>query len=105
MTGLRTPRLDFSRLGDRVEAFSLLIEIHYRHYLFYANMFVAMAIAYACYRSAGRVSPFLGWADVLFVALEIVFFMTSRDTLAKYYARAAQLLAAPGPTSTAEASR
>lgn len=34
-TGLR-PLLDFSRLGRNVEAFALLIEIHYRHYQFYA---------------------------------------------------------------------
>ena len=36
LTGLSLPPLDFSRLGNNVEAFSLLIEIHYRHYQFYA---------------------------------------------------------------------
>ena len=39
LTGLPLPPLDFSRLGKNVEAFGLLIEIHYRHYLFYSNNF------------------------------------------------------------------
>lgn len=35
-TGLRSPPLDFSRLGPNVAAMQLLIEIHYRHYQFYS---------------------------------------------------------------------
>ncbi len=35
-TGLPLPQLDFSKLGSNVEAFELLIEIHYRHYQFYS---------------------------------------------------------------------
>ena len=31
-TGIAPPRLDFSMLADRVDAFALLIDIHYRHY-------------------------------------------------------------------------
>jgi hypothetical protein len=84
--------MDFRRLGKNVEAYALLIEIHYRHYLYYSNMFVATAIAYACYRTRlGTLWP-MGWLDVLFAFLEIVFFATSRDTLRKYYARGQQLL-------------
>ena len=93
LTGLPLPRLDFSRLGKNVEAYALLIEIHYRHYLFYSNVFVATAIAYACYRTKlGGLWP-LGWPDVLFVTLEFIFLITSRDTLRKYYSRSQQLLA------------
>ncbi len=88
--GLRAPDLDFARLGSNVDAFSLLIEIHYRHYQFYANMLVATAIAYACQRSTISVGP--GWLDSGFIALETVFFYTSRDTLRKYYERSRQLL-------------
>lgn len=91
-TGLPPPRLDFARLADRVEAFALLIDIHYRHYLYYANMLVALAAAYVCYRvSRGGPWP-LGWPDLAFAAVEAVFFATSRDTLRKYYARSRQLL-------------
>lgn len=93
LTGLRLPPLDFSRLGDNVDALALLIEIHYRHYQFYANMFVATAIAYVCVRvKLGRYWP-LGGLDLGVVVLEFIFFVTSRDTLAKYYTRSQQLLA------------
>lgn len=91
-TGLPPPRLDFSRLDRKVAALGLLIEIHYRHYQFYANMCVAVAIAFACHRvKLGAVWP-LGWLDAVFVLLEVIFFVTSRDTLRKYYSRSRQLL-------------
>jgi hypothetical protein len=94
VTGLPLPSLDFSRLGENVNAFGLLIEIHYRHYQFYSNMFVASAMAYACYRIE-MTSPFsVGWPDLAFVLLELVFFATSRDTLRKYFVRSQQLLSA-----------
>ena len=91
-TGLPLPRIDFSRLGENVTAFGLLIEIHYRHYQFYANMFVATAVAYICYRAKLASLLSLGWLDPAFVFLELVFFTTSRDTLRKYYDRSQQLL-------------
>jgi hypothetical protein len=104
-TGLRPPSLDFARLGGRVDAFNLLIEIHYRHYQFYANMFVATAIAFVCQRSAISVGRGLGWLDVGFVIFEVVFFFTSRDTLRKYYQRTRQLLAEPQVSESAMSKR
>lgn len=93
-TGLAMPPMDFSKLGPNVEAFSLLIRIHYEHYQYFANMFVATAVAYACYRvKLGGLFPF-GWPDLGFVLVEVVFFITSRDTLRKYYHRSRQLLGA-----------
>jgi hypothetical protein len=91
-TGLGVPNLNFAKLADRVEAYHLLIEIHYRHYQFYANMAVATAIAYLRFRVQAGFSPWFGWLEVMFVALELVFFGTSRDTLSKYHRRSAQLL-------------
>ena len=77
LTGLPLPRLDFSRLGKNVEAFGLLIEIHYKHFQYYSNMVVASAIAYTCYRvKLGGMLP-LGWLDIAFVVLEANFFITS----------------------------
>lgn len=91
-TGLSPPRLHFSRLADRVEAFALLIEIHYHHYQFHANMAVALAAAYVGYRaSLGGILP-LALPDLAFVVLEAIFIATSRDTLRKYYTRTGQLL-------------
>ncbi len=81
VTGLSLPPLNFSRLGPNVEAFSLLIDIHYRHFLFFANEAIALAIAYGCYRvSLGQGASF-GWLDAVFIPLEAVFFISSRDTL------------------------
>ena len=55
-------------------------------------MFVATAFAFACYRySVGSIRP-LGWLDVGVVAVEVIFYFTSRDTLQKYYRRGEQLL-------------
>jgi len=89
-TGLPLPPLDFSKLGRNVEAFNLLIEIHYRHYQFNANMLVATAIAFASYRIQQPAR--FGWLDIGFVLVEVIFWATSRDTIRKYYERGAQLL-------------
>lgn len=95
LTGIPLPSLDFSKLTGNVEALNLLIEIHYRHYQFYSNEFVAIAFLYVSYRvNRGGILP-LGLLDGAFVLLEIVLFMTSRDTLAKYYDRSQQLLKHP----------
>ena len=92
LTGLPIPERDFSKLGSNVEAFTLLIRIHYEHYQFYANGQIALAIAYACYRvSLASLLP-LGWLDIGFVALEAIFFATSRNTLKNYCTRTRQLL-------------
>lgn len=91
VTGLPMPDWDFSRLGPNVAAFSLLIEIHYRHYLFYANMVVAIATAYMCYRLKTGIAS-LVISDVAFIAVEFVFLAMARDCLRKYYFRGRQLL-------------
>jgi hypothetical protein len=91
-TGLPTPTLNFSKLGKNVEAFTLLIQIHYNHYQFYSNELVATALAYICYRvKIGSITP-LGWLDLGFIVLELIFYATSRDTIRKYYQRGQQLL-------------
>lgn len=91
-TGIPAPMLDFSNLGKNVEAFSLLIEIHYKHYQFHSNMFVATGIAYACYRFRPGPQGLWDWADVCVLLLEALFFLTSRDNLRKYYVRGLRLL-------------
>jgi hypothetical protein len=91
LSGIKAPALDFAGLGGNYEAFLLLIEIHYRHYQFYANMFVATVIAYVSYRVRAGYAG-LGWLDLTVLGIEIVFAAAARDTLAKYYARTEQLL-------------
>ena len=89
-TGLPPPNLNFARLPGKVEEYRLLIEIHYRHYQFYANMFVAVLIAVVGYHIHVGWRTF-GLADLATVILEPIFFFTSRDTLQKYYSRTVQL--------------
>ncbi len=91
-SGLPVPDFDFSKLGPNVEAFRLLIEIHYRHYQFYANSGVATAFAYVSHRISLGFHGSWGWLDLGVAFLEVVFFVTSRDTLHKYYHRSRQLL-------------
>lgn len=91
-TGLAMPSLNFANLGGNVEALSLLIRIHYEHYQFYANMFVATAFAYSCYRASTGDLISIRWIDGGVVALELIFLLTSRDTLQRYYTRSSQLL-------------
>lgn len=100
-TGLPAPTLDFSRLGNQVEAFRLLIEIHYRHYQFFANMLIALPVAWIALRfHLGWMTP-IGPLDLAVFALEPIFVVTSRDTLRKYYSRTGQLLAGPTSSPTA----
>lgn len=91
--GISLPPLNFSKLSSNVDAYSLLIRIHYEHYMFYANMTVALLFAYVCYRVNLNNQLSLGWIDVGFIVLEPLFFLTSRDTLTKYYSRSKKLFA------------
>jgi len=101
-TGLKPPKLNFVRLHGRVDELRLLIEMHYRHYQFYANMLVAVFIAYGGYRIHVGIAP-PGLADVAVFLLEPIFFLTSRDTLRKYYTRSRQLLSREPPPQRSRA--
>lgn len=94
LTGLPPPKLNFSRLAGREQAFALLISIHYQHYQFFANSFIATAIAYISYRLSTGYAGHVGIVDVAVIPMEIIFLLTSRDTLRKYYRRSEQLLSA-----------
>lgn len=94
-TGLTAPDLDFSQLPGKVDAYRLLIEIHYVHYQFYSNAFVATGIAWICHRITVQPPCHISWIDLGFVLVEVIFFLTSRDTLQKYQKRTQQLLRSP----------
>lgn len=94
-TGLRRPDWDDAKLQDRLPAFSVIVENHYRYYQSNANL----AVAFACVYVAWRVQqpPFAPWADLAFLLIECLFLATSRDNLRKYYARTSRLLGTPQP--------
>jgi hypothetical protein len=92
LTGVRTPKLDFSRLADNLPVMELIIENHYQHYLFYSNTLVAVVAVIACHQLAKDVAPASYLSITGAAALLIVLFFASRNTLAKYHARCHQLL-------------
>jgi len=94
-TGVRLPAWDFSRLHERLAAYELLVEFHYRFYQFGANVLVAVLFTYAAFRTTPRGWAYQwGWVDVGFVLVCIILFLGSRDALRKYYRRAGALLRA-----------
>jgi hypothetical protein len=92
LTGLPRPQWDDSNLPDRLDAFDLIVEAHYRYYQFYSNTFVSGIIVLAAGLAAHQpwvASPLhIG----LLIVTESVFFAMSRDTLRKYYVRTSRLL-------------
>lgn len=110
-TGIRQVEWDFSRLQANIDAFRVLVEIHYRYYQFYANTVIAVAFLYVAVRgNGGQFHMAVGLLDVLFVTVEVVLLAGSRDTLRKYYLRGTQLLApaasaAPTPLLVPQAAR
>ena len=92
-TGIRRPPWDDSRLQEKLGAFESLVENHYRYYQFYANMLVAMCVVLlARLFSSGRSWNELDLADCGILLMSVVYWAGSRDTLRKYYTRAAFLL-------------
>lgn len=92
-TGLPPPRWDFSRFQDKVAAYIVLNEIHYKYYQFHGNVLVALLFLYIARRiHAGFLTAPFGWLDLGFAALSVILFVGSRDTLVKYYGRVSQLL-------------
>lgn len=89
-TGLPFPNPDFSKVHERLEGFELAVQLYYRYFQFYANMFIAIAFAQGCRVSAGVVPTKTEWAVVLL--LEAILLAASRDSLSRYYARITQLL-------------
>jgi hypothetical protein len=99
-TGLPAPRIDFSRLPERLEAFNLAVEHYYRYYQFYANSLVALAICAGCYRTAGQ---FLNWRLVVAgLLLALILLAASRDSLRRYYTRVSLLLGTFRPATASE---
>jgi hypothetical protein len=90
--GVIRPAWDDSRLEEHLGAFNYLVEVHYRYYQSYANMIVAIVLAYAPNRIMEWL-PFLSaGTDAGVLILCTVLFLGSRDALLNYYAGTARLL-------------
>lgn len=92
-TGIPEPVWKFTQFEQKMAAFEGLVENHYRYYQFNANMLVALAFTYTAWLMSRGVGFYrAGWMNLVFIALEIVFWIGSRDTLRKYYQRTADVL-------------
>lgn len=91
--GLVRPEWNDALLAERLGAFEAIVDAHYRYYQFYANMVIALPLSFFTSLATKQFPPksilFLGSC---FVAVEMLFFVTSRDNLRKYYRRTSRLL-------------
>ncbi|MBX3440200.1 MAG: hypothetical protein KF861_22110 [Planctomycetaceae bacterium] len=97
-TGIAEPLWNFAGLQAHIDAFDRQVEGHYRYYQFYGNSLVALLILWLAWRcrlpSSGQ---WPGGMDLGLVALGVLLFLGSRDTLRKYYVRMAAILGSPTP--------
>lgn len=91
-TGVVAPAWDFRLLESRLKSLTFLVEHHYRYYQFYSATLLAVLWTYPIHRVMNT-SPFLGvGTDLGVLILCAILFAGSRDSLAKYYQRAGQLV-------------
>jgi len=88
-TGIAPHHGDFHKLAERTEAYSFLIEIHYRYYQFYANTLIAGWFAYGCWRLQ---ELDWGFIDGAVLPFSLLFWAASRNTLRNYYIKTKALL-------------
>lgn len=91
-TGLRRPDWNYRKLQENLGAYALLEENHYRYYQFYGNGLIAWTISYVSWRVGDKWAYLIHWSDALFLAISLLLFFGSRDTLRKYYCRVEALL-------------
>lgn len=92
LTGIHRPDWDAAFLEENINAFNILLEGHYRFYLWYANSLVAILWVFVARRiAAGSFWPLDAWDAGLLAAIPL-FFLGSRDTLRRYYVQIGRLL-------------
>ena len=92
-TGLPSPQWDYAALNDRLPAFQVLVQHHYRYYQFYSNLLVAVILAYSARSAALRIWPGQGgWTDGAVLLVVAILIAGSRDTLRKYHQRGSGFL-------------
>ena len=93
VTGIPRPRWDFSRFDEKVAAYDMLGEVHYRYYQYHSGMVVSLVFDYFCRRLALGIwfAP-LEWLDLAFFVLGGILFAGSRDNFRKYNQRLTMVL-------------
>ena len=92
-TGINRPSLDFSTLDQNRAAFDALALNHFRYYEFFSHTALALTVAMGSFRT---LSDLITWSPCVMLsgvlALEVVLFVASRDSLRKYYDRTSSLM-------------
>ncbi len=92
-TGIAPPQLNYSKLQLNKDAFNIVIEGLYRYYQFYANMFIAVLLAYALRMMSVRSwDKYESLLFLLALVLEILLFRASRESLRSCYQRLEEVL-------------
>jgi len=91
MTGIESPRWNFADLQGHIDAFRLLVEIHYRYFQFHGNTLLAVLFLHVVWQFDGSKTSTELMGNASLVVVEIILFLGSRDTLRKYYRRVAAL--------------
>lgn len=92
-TGIVEPQWDFAALNQNLATFEILVASHYRFYQAYANMAVAVVLAFiAATITTPEFRVHLFGYMVGLTVVETVLWLGSRDTLQKYYRRAEALM-------------
>lgn len=96
VTGIEAPALDYRNLERKQASFMLVVENNYRFYLFYGNTFIGMLLlGLTAWSQSANLTRLDG---VRWLALSVVLFCASRDSLNRYYTRARLIMGvAPKP--------
>lgn len=89
-TGLNPPAWRHVEHPAQLDAYRLVVDLHYRYYQFYgSSLLVMLTVAIAPPSAAGFEALSRGAVRGGFLALALLFLAASRDALQKYYARGA----------------
>ncbi|MEM6504038.1 MAG: hypothetical protein AAF711_01080 [Planctomycetota bacterium] len=93
--GPQRPRWDDAKLQLNLQAFTLMVEHHYRYYQFHANTVIALVWLYAGRRYSDEFARFTGLEEMLLLTLSGLFLLGARDNLQRYYDRVDLILNHP----------
>ena len=96
LSGLKRPKLDLSSVTkkDTLAAFNAAVDNYYRYYQYYANTFVAVAIAFIAYGLEGQ-----GWLSQLTIVVAVIestLLLASANSNYRFYQAALEILASKG---------
>lgn len=89
-TGVIRPQLNYKKITDNALAYQMAVEYSYRYYQFYSNMAIAGLIFAFCRQTAHGL-----WSvqvNLSGAVLEVILLSAARDSLSRYYRRAALVL-------------